>query len=332
MGWPDVNLYYMTKKSLVIIGLALAGVVAFLAVPSRPAASGSMDGDQQKASYALGVTLATSLNRTNPDLDWTAVRTGVTDALNGKFVINLPDLKAMLSNYNKERTAGQTESDWGSFHLFSRFKSGKARISYAFGEDAGLAFSRIHMSMIPGMIEWGMKDALSGGVLRMSSAEISDTLVKFYRDWGVKRVAERKAKAEENQKKEDAFLAANAQKPGVVTLPCGVQYKVLTDGTGEVPELGNYVVLKYVGKKLDGTEFSRNTEPLGTYAMGGILRGWSEALQQMKAGSKWEVYVPARYAYGEDGATGVEPNETLVYEMELVQVLQERPPVITTND
>ncbi len=137
--------------------------------------------------------------------------------------------------------------------------------------------------------------------------------------------------AEENKAKGEAFLAQNKTKQGVVSLPCGLQYKIIADGTGASPEPGNFVMLKYRGTRIDGAVFDTSDQP-SVFAMGGIMKGWSEALEQMKPGSKWQLFIPPEDGYGGDGGPRVGPNETVVYELELVKVLQERPPVLTTND
>jgi FKBP-type peptidyl-prolyl cis-trans isomerase len=319
----------MTKKTVIIIAIFLLAGAVFLAAPSQPASHLLKEGPD-KNSYALGSSLASAFAHTNPEFDSSAVCRGLSDALVGRAILAPADLKNVLIDYNRSRHGGQFPADWGRFIFFSRFHSLREKVSYAFGEDAGLSCSRIHMDLIPAVIDRGMKDTFAGMPL-LNLEETSRTLAQLYHDWAIRRTAERKAKGEENLRKGEAFLAANKDKPGVQTLPCGLQYKVITDGTGSVPELENFVVLKYRGIKLDGSVFANADQP-SVFAMGGILHGWSEALQQMKVGSKWELYIPADHGFGEDGAPGVEPNETLIYDLQLVQVLTERPPVANTSD
>lgn len=121
----------------------------------------------------------------------------------------------------------------------------------------------------------------------------------------------------------DAFLAANKTKPGVVTLPSGLQYKVITEGTGATPTANSVVTVNYAGTLIDGTEFDssyKRGEP-ATFPVNGVIAGWTEALQLMKVGSKWELYIPASLAYGANGAPPViGPNQTLIFTVELLGV------------
>jgi hypothetical protein len=125
------------------------------------------------------------------------------------------------------------------------------------------------------------------------------------------------------QNQQQAFLDANKRKPGVVTLPDGLQYKVLVDGKGPKPSANDVVSVNYAGKLIDGTEFDssyKRGEP-ATFPVGGVIPGWVEALQLMKVGSTWELYIPANLAYGEQGAPPViGPNQTLIFKVELLDI------------
>jgi FKBP-type peptidyl-prolyl cis-trans isomerase FklB len=133
-----------------------------------------------------------------------------------------------------------------------------------------------------------------------------------------------KVEADKNRTAGDAFLAENARKPGVVTLPSGLQYRVITEGKGKTPIASSTVRTHYRGRLLDGTEFDssyKHGQP-AQFAVNGVMPGWSQALQMMKEGSKWELFVPASLGYGEAGAGGViPPNATLIFEVELIEVL-----------
>ena len=120
-----------------------------------------------------------------------------------------------------------------------------------------------------------------------------------------------------------AFLEANKTKPGVVTLPDGLQYKVITSGAGATPTDLDTVVVDYSGKLIDGTEFDssyKRGQP-ATFPVAGVIPGWTEALKLMKAGATWEIYIPAKLAYGEQGAPPViGPNQTLIFQVHLIEV------------
>ena len=144
-----------------------------------------------------------------------------------------------------------------------------------------------------------------------------------------KRMGEMAAK---NRAAGEIFLAANAKKEGVVTLPSGLQYKVITEGSGETPKATDTVTTHYRGTLIDGTEFdsSYTREQPATFAVRGVIPGWVEALQLMTVGSKWQLFVPGKLAYGERGrAPRIEPNATLVFELELLSIGSPKPPAVT---
>lgn len=128
---------------------------------------------------------------------------------------------------------------------------------------------------------------------------------------------------DKNKTAGDAFLAANKLKPGVVTLPDGLQYKVIKDGTGPKPTASDTVKVNYAGTLIDGTEFDssyKRGQP-ASFPVNGVIPGWTEALQLMKVGSTWELYIPASLAYGANGAPPIiGPNQTLIFKVELLDV------------
>ena len=126
-----------------------------------------------------------------------------------------------------------------------------------------------------------------------------------------------------NKAKGDAFLAANKAKDGVVTLPSGLQYKIVTPGTGAKPKLSDSVVCHYRGTLIDGTEFDASSKHGGpaTFPVNQVIKGWTEALQLMPVGSKWQLYIPSELAYGSRGAGGdIGPNSTLIFDIELLSI------------
>ena len=134
--------------------------------------------------------------------------------------------------------------------------------------------------------------------------------------------AERAKLAEQNEKEGKEFLEANAKAEGVVTLESGLQYKILKKGNGEKPTIKDRVKVNYRGTLLDGTEFDASKEP-ATFGLTGIIKGWSEALQLMPVGSKWQVYIPAPLAYGEQGGgPKIGPNATLIFDIELLEIVK----------
>ena len=134
--------------------------------------------------------------------------------------------------------------------------------------------------------------------------------------------------AETNKKAADTFFAENKTKDGIVTLPSGLQYKILQAGDGSKPEASDVVVCNYKGTLLDNTEFDssyKRGQP-ATFAVSGVIRGWTEALQLMPVGSKWQLFVPSDLAYGSSGRPGIPPNAALVFEVELLSIRPKTPP------
>ena len=205
-----------------------------------------------------------------------------------------------------------------------KFNSSKEKVSYALGVElaAGVKYQRMDVDL--GLIIRGMRDAFAKDVeLAMAPKEIADTLRQYAEDR--KRGLEHALQmvSEKNQKAGVDFVAENAKKDGVVSLPSGLQYKILNPGDGRKPSLDDSVECNYRGTLLDGTEFdsSYKTGKALTFPMKGVIKGWQEALQLMPVGSKWQLFVPPQLAYGERGAGGViGPNATLIFEVELVSI------------
>ncbi len=199
----------------------------------------------------------------------------------------------------------------------------KDKVSYGIGMSIGRDFSRQELDIDPDILVQGMKDTLAGGQTLMTEEEAQATLMAFQQELAAKQEAKNNELAEKNKQDGDAFLAENAKKEGVVTLPSGLQYKVLVEGTGNTPGKDDTVTVNYAGTLIDGTEFDssyKRGEP-ATFPVGGVIAGWTEALQLMKEGAKWQLVIPAALAYGERGAGPViSPNSTLVFEVELISI------------
>jgi FKBP-type peptidyl-prolyl cis-trans isomerase FklB len=198
------------------------------------------------------------------------------------------------------------------------------KISYSIGMSVGKNLHRDSIAISPEAFLRGVMDAkLDSSKHLMTEAEIQDTMRAFSREMQVKQEERARAQAIKNITEGATFLAENAKKPGVVTLPSGLQYRVITEGTGKKPQLTSTVKTHYTGRLLDGTEFdsSRKHGQPAEFPCNGVIPGWTEALQLMKAGSKWELYIPSNLAYGEQGAGNViPPNATLIFEIELLEV------------
>jgi FKBP-type peptidyl-prolyl cis-trans isomerase len=199
----------------------------------------------------------------------------------------------------------------------------KEKDSYALGMNIGRGLSKQPAELDAAAVARGLKDAMSGGKTLLTDEEAAADLAQLKDQVQKATEAKMQELGAENQKAGAAFLAENKTKEGVVTLPSGLQYKILTPGTGPKPIAADTVVCQYKGTLLDGTEFDssyKRGQP-ATFAVGKVIKGWTEALQLMPVGSKWQLFIPADLAYGERGAGNViPPNATLVFEVELVSI------------
>ena len=200
-------------------------------------------------------------------------------------------------------------------------KSDLDKLSYSIGTDLGKNFKSQGIEVNPTVLADGIKDGMSGANLKLTDDQMKDVLTKFQKDLMEKRTAEFNKKAEENKVKGEAFLAKNKSKEGVVTLPSGLQYKIVKNGTGAKPGKDDNVTVEYKGTLMSGEVFD-STEKTGkpaTFKLSQVIPGWTEALQLMPVGSTWEIYVPANLAYGQRSVGGpIGPNETLIFNIHLI--------------
>jgi FKBP-type peptidyl-prolyl cis-trans isomerase FklB len=202
-------------------------------------------------------------------------------------------------------------------------KSQKDKISYIIGLDIGNNLKRQGADIDPDTLLRGMKDALSGNKPLLSEDEIREITTAFRQEMTKKQAEESKKLAEKNKTEGEAFLEGNKKKEGVKTLPSGLQYKVITEGSGKSPKETDTVTVNYRGTFIDGTEFDssyKRGEP-ATFPVKGVIAGWVEALPLMKEGAKWQLFIPSGLAYGEKGAGNtIGPNATLIFEVELISI------------
>ena len=202
----------------------------------------------------------------------------------------------------------------------------KQRTSYAIGLDVVTSLKAREIDLDPKALAAGIADALADKPA-LKPEEVREVLTKLQQEMMAKGETKNKADAEKNQKAGDAFLAENARKEGVKTTASGLQYKVLKSGSGASPKKTDSVKVHYHGTLIDGKVFDSSVqrgEPV-TFQVDGVIPGWVEALQLMKVGDKWQLFIPAKLAYGEripDPVIG--PNATLVFEVELLGIEKEK--------
>jgi len=202
-------------------------------------------------------------------------------------------------------------------------KDQKEKLSYALGMDLGNQFKKQAVEVDADIFVKGLKDSLSGNKTLLTEQEARAAITALQNEIRTKQMAIAKELGEKNKKEGDAFLAENKTREGVVTLDSGLQYKVLTAGEGKKPTIDDTVVCNYRGTLINGTEFDssyKRNQP-ATFPVKGVIKGWTEALQLMPAGSKWQLFIPPNLAYGERGTGNlIGPNATLVFEVELISI------------
>ena len=202
-------------------------------------------------------------------------------------------------------------------------KTQKDKMSYIIGMDIGNNLKKQSIDVDPNVLAKGIKDALAGQKPLLSDQEIRETMTAHQNEMKTKQ----EALAKENKEQGDAFLAGNKKKEGVKTLPSGLQYKVIKAGKGKKPKPDDSVTTQYRGTLIDGTEFDssyKRGQP-ATFKVSGVIPGWTEALQRMDEGAKWQLFVPSNLAYGERGAGGaIGPNATLIFEIELISIQEKK--------
>jgi len=202
-------------------------------------------------------------------------------------------------------------------------KTQKDKFSYALGMSNGKrlgdSLRKQSVPFDPAILARGMKDGLAGGKTLLTDQEAQAAMDEVRSDLMKKQQAAGK-------KEGDDFLTANKGKEGVVTLPSGLQYKILKAGTGPKPTASDTVACNYRGTRIDGTEFDssyKRGQPT-KFPVNGVIKGWTEALQLMPVGSKWQLFIPSDLAYGESGNQGIPPNSTLIFEVELVSIEEQK--------
>jgi FKBP-type peptidyl-prolyl cis-trans isomerase len=200
----------------------------------------------------------------------------------------------------------------------SVLKDQKDKVSYSIGLKIGSDFKQQSLELNVDALALGIKDVLSNGKPLLTEAEVQETLMTFQKEMMAKQIAQ----ADKSKKAGETFLAENKKKEGVKTLPSGLQYKVIKEGKGKKPKTGDTVKAHYKGTLIDGKEFD-STDPKGdpaSFGVSQVIPGWTEALQLMSVGSKWQLFVPSNLGYGEQGQGPIPANSTLIFEVELVGI------------
>jgi FKBP-type peptidyl-prolyl cis-trans isomerase FklB len=209
----------------------------------------------------------------------------------------------------------------------------KQKLSYTMGMNLGNSWKAQDIDVDMEFVARAVKDVMSGNPTLISESEAREIITAYSKELRTKQEEKRKVQGEKNKTEGAAFLAENKGKPGVVTLPSGLQYKVMTEGKGEIPKATDMVKVNYRGTLIDGTEFDssiKRGQP-AVFGVNRVVKGWTEALQLIKVGSKWQLFIPADLAYGEMGSGRIAPNATLIFEVELLAIETPTPPAVANQ-
>lgn len=214
-------------------------------------------------------------------------------------------------------------------------KGKEEKVSYSIGVDIGKSFHEQNIAVNEKAFIAGVRDGQKNKPELMTDAEIRETLLSLQTELMDKQKETAKKVAMKNKTDGDKFLEENKKREGIKVTNTGLQYRIVTEGKGESPKLTDQVKTHYRGKLIDGTEFDSSYargEPV-TFPVNGVIPGWTEALQMMKPGSKWELFIPSNLAYGEQGIGDViPPNAVLTFEVELISIEASKPAANLSND
>lgn len=203
-------------------------------------------------------------------------------------------------------------------------KETKDKVSYSIGADIGSNLKKADLDINAEFLAQGIKDSFAGKTV-MTEDEMKATLQTFQTEMQAKMQAKQKAAAEANKATSEKFLEENKKKDGIKTTASGLQYKIITEGKGPKPKASDTVSVNYRGTLVNGTEFDKSKDPV-SFPVEGVIPGWTEALQLMPVGSKWQLFIPAALAYGENAPPMIGPNQTLVFDVELLEIKKAEKP------
>ncbi len=201
-------------------------------------------------------------------------------------------------------------------------KGQKEKESYSLGYQFGQSLKAQGVDIDLDVYISAVRDALGGKTSRVPQEEIRKTITEMQKRIKSARQQEFKEKAEKNLAENKVFLEENKKKEGIKTLDSGLQYKILAEGSGKTPKATDTVTVQYRGTLINGTEFDnsyKRGQPT-TFPVSGVIRGWTEALQLMKEGAKWQIFIPPELGYGERGTGPIPSNSVLIFEIELISV------------
>lgn len=252
-------------------------------------------------------------------------RFAVASLLAASLAFGFAACKPIDKDAKKEDKAGAAAAD-NDIAKSSGLKTEKEQASYMVGMSVGKSLEPIKDDVDIDTVVKAMKTMMSGGKPLLTDEQAQQVAQAFDQRLQAKKMAEAEAAAKKNASEGEAFLAANAKKPGVKTTASGLQYQVLTEGKGAKPAADAMVKVHYKGELLDGTEFdsSHDRGEPAVFSLQQVAPGWAEGVQLMSVGSKYKLWIPSKLGYGEQGTPGgpIPPNATLVFEVELLDIVK----------
>ena len=270
--------------------------------------TGQLTSDKDKVSYSIGLQVGSNLSKQKVEINPDVFADGVKDAIAGKPQLTPDQIKevmAVFEKYMQQNPRGQLTYD-------------KDKVSYNIGLQVGSNLSKQKVDINPDILAAGIKDAIAGKP-QLTQDQVKEVMAQFEKDMEQKQ----KEAGEKNKSEGAKFLEENKKKPGVKTTASGLEYKVEKEGTGAQPKPTDMVTVNYRGTLINGTEFDssyKRGQP-ATFPVNGVIKGWTEALQLMKVGSKYQLFIPSSLAYGEKVGAGIPEiggNSTLIFEVELL--------------
>ncbi|MCP3968416.1 MAG: FKBP-type peptidyl-prolyl cis-trans isomerase [Lentisphaerae bacterium] len=204
------------------------------------------------------------------------------------------------------------------------FKNEMEKLSYAIGMNLAMSASQLPIELDPKVVGEGVTNMLDGGKVKLSQEDYTAQITELQEKLQAMEKKDNSEEASQNAEAGDEFLAENSTREGVVSMPSGLQYEVITEGEGKSPSDADKVRVHYTGTLIDGTVFDSSVQRgvPAEFGVNQVIKGWTEALQIMKTGSKYKLFIPSDLAYGERGAgQQIKPGSTLVFEVELLEVL-----------
>ncbi len=237
------------------------------------------------------------------------------------ITVNAAGKKAKQKEKSEETVVSAKQDNEPGENLL---KTEMDKVSYAIGTQMGRNFKKQGMDIRVEPLIQGLTDAMKGTELILSQDEMQQIMMSFQKRMRTEQQERQKAEAATNLAEGNAFLEKNKKNKGVKELPSGLQYKIIKKGTGKTPTADSKVKTHYRGTLIDGTEFdsSYKRNAPAEFPVKGVIKGWTEALQIMKEGAKWELYIPANLAYGQQSRSGIPPNSTLIFEIELLEIVK----------